>query len=153
MPESELNKKNTIQESCLNLFRIIKRLSKQFDKMQRIILKKQNITPPQLLILRQLWRNDGLPSKELSKITRTSRSTITGVVDTLEKNGFVMRELNPEDRRSWLVKLTKKGKEFQHYTPVMNIRSYYPCIEEDQIDSVIGFLDRLSNCITLPECE
>ena len=38
------------------------------------------------------------------------RSTLTSYLDRLEQRGFVLRELHPDDRRSFLVSLTAKGK-------------------------------------------
>ena len=148
---SELKRNDPVQDKCYKLFRIVKILSKQFDQIQRHVLKELNITPPQFLILRELWKNDGLQSKSLSKITKTSRSTITGVVDTLEKNGFVTRQLNPDDRRSWLVKLTEKGRDFKYYHPDMNVIPYCPYFEQDQMEEVIKFLDNFSKNMVVPE--
>ena len=42
---------------------------------------------------------------------------MTGVIDTMEKNKIVARVNNPEDRRSILVILTKKGKEIYSKMP------------------------------------
>ncbi|MFX1274682.1 MAG: MarR family winged helix-turn-helix transcriptional regulator [Promethearchaeota archaeon] len=148
---SKLNNNELIQNNCYRLFRIVKKLSRQFDTIQRHILKEENITPPQFLILRELWKKDGLQSKQLSKITGTSRSTITGVVDTLEKNGFIHRELNPDDRRSWLVKLTKKGREFQFYNPKMDVVAYCPDVEDEEIKEVNEFLEKFSKNMNIPE--
>jgi DNA-binding MarR family transcriptional regulator len=38
------------------------------------------------------------------------RSTLTNVVDRLEQKKLVRRELNPDDRRSFLVRLTPSGR-------------------------------------------
>jgi len=148
---SELNENDPSQKNCYKLFRIVKKLNKQFDVIQRHILREENITPPQFLILRELWKKDGLKSKFLSKITHTSRSTITGVVDTLERNGFVTRELNPNDRRSWLVKLTKKGRDFKYTNPKMTVSPYCPQVEDEKMIKIIEFLKDFSDNITLPE--
>lgn len=38
-------------------------------------------------------------------------ATLTGIVDTLERDGFVSRQQNPSDRRSVQLTLTDKGRE------------------------------------------
>ena len=38
------------------------------------------------------------------------RSTLTGILDRLEERGLVRRELRPEDRRSFSVHLTARGR-------------------------------------------
>lgn len=39
------------------------------------------------------------------------RSTLTSIIDRLEQRNFVLRELNPNDRRSFIVKLTPLGQK------------------------------------------
>jgi MarR family transcriptional regulator, organic hydroperoxide resistance regulator len=46
---------------------------------------------------------------ELLSATGQRASTLTGVLDRLERRGLVERELNPLDRRSFTVTLTKPG--------------------------------------------
>ena len=46
---------------------------------------------------------------ELSKKLGIDNSTITGLVDRLEREKYVIRESNPEDRRKHLIKITDKG--------------------------------------------
>ncbi|WP_299077240.1 MarR family transcriptional regulator [uncultured Ruegeria sp.] len=38
-------------------------------------------------------------------------STITATADALEKQGYLIRERDPEDRRAWLLVLTERGHE------------------------------------------
>jgi DNA-binding MarR family transcriptional regulator len=38
------------------------------------------------------------------------RSTLTGILDRLEERGLVRRRLRPEDRRSFAVELTARGR-------------------------------------------
>jgi len=46
---------------------------------------------------------------ELQAATGQRASTLTGVLDRLERRGFVGRELNPRDRRSFTITLTDSG--------------------------------------------
>ena len=48
-------------------------------------------------------------SSELADHASVSRATITGLLDTLEKAGFVERNADPRDRRASCVKITPKG--------------------------------------------
>jgi MarR family transcriptional regulator, 2-MHQ and catechol-resistance regulon repressor len=38
------------------------------------------------------------------------RSTLTNIIDRLEQRGFVRRVINPDDRRSFLIRLTAAGR-------------------------------------------
>ena len=49
---------------------------------------------------------------ELAEAAGVARATMTGLVDTLERDGFVKREPDPIDRRMMSVRLTAKGEDF-----------------------------------------
>lgn len=51
---------------------------------------------------------------ELAECAQVSRATITGLLDTLERDGFVRREPDANDRRMVTVNLTKSGERFMH---------------------------------------
>jgi DNA-binding MarR family transcriptional regulator len=46
---------------------------------------------------------------ELADLSHVTRATMTGLIDTLERDGLVKREPDPNDRRMMSVKLTPKG--------------------------------------------
>ena len=48
---------------------------------------------------------------ELVRVFGVKHSTMTSILDRLEDRGLVERKDNPEDKRSWLVGLTKKGEK------------------------------------------
>lgn len=70
-----------------------------------------NITPEHWAILSVLWEKDGLNQAALAERAFKDRPNTTRILDVLERNGFVRREPDPEDRRSWRIYLTKEGKE------------------------------------------
>lgn len=49
---------------------------------------------------------------ELAEMAGVTRATMTGLIDTLERDGFVKREPDPHDRRMMSVNLTSAGEEF-----------------------------------------
>lgn len=51
---------------------------------------------------------------ELAEAAGVTRATMTGLVDTLERDGYVKREPDLEDRRMMSVRLTTKGERFLH---------------------------------------
>jgi MarR family transcriptional regulator, organic hydroperoxide resistance regulator len=48
--------------------------------------------------------------RQLSDRTGTRASTLTGVLDRLENRGYLTRELDPADRRSFRLPLTEAGQ-------------------------------------------
>lgn len=51
---------------------------------------------------------------ELADAAGVTRATMTGLIDTLERDGLVKREPDPDDRRMMSVLLTPKGEKFLH---------------------------------------
>jgi len=51
---------------------------------------------------------------ELAEAAGVTRATMTGLIDTLERDGLVRREPDPDDRRMMSVRLTPKGETFLH---------------------------------------
>ncbi len=72
-------------------------------------LKKESLTLPQLDILVCLGRAKGLTLGEIGERLMVTGGNITGVMDRLEKSGFVFRDRDKEDRRIIRAKLTPKG--------------------------------------------
>ena len=52
----------------------------------------------------------GITVSELAELARVRKQTMAQAVDQLERDGYVERRPNPNDRRSRLVCLTERGK-------------------------------------------
>ncbi|WP_338878954.1 MarR family transcriptional regulator [Achromobacter veterisilvae] len=53
---------------------------------------------------------DGMAPHELAEGAGVTRATVTGLLDGLERDGFLSRKAGKEDRRKVKVKLTAKGR-------------------------------------------
>ncbi len=93
------------------------------DEAFRVVeshLAQHEITQGRFGVLMALWGNcqradceneKPLTPAELADRTGVTRATITGLVDTLERAGFVTRTPHPDDRRMMSVGLTKRGEK------------------------------------------
>ena len=59
-------------------------------------------------ILYELRKSGRMTQKELSDACLIEVTTMSRTLDRLEKMGLIIRENNPECRRSWIIKLTKE---------------------------------------------
>jgi DNA-binding MarR family transcriptional regulator len=75
----------------------------------QLVKEDVKITIAQTGILALLKQNDGRTMTELSQILSIDNSTITGIVDRLEKAGFVKRNADPNDRRVSQIYITPEG--------------------------------------------
>lgn len=64
----------------------------------------------QRLVIQSLGQDAGRPIAAVSQQLGVTPSTMTGLVDRLEEQGFVRRESHPSDRRATLLRLTRKGE-------------------------------------------
>jgi DNA-binding MarR family transcriptional regulator len=68
-------------------------------------------TLPRFDLMAQLERaRQGLKMSELSQRMMVTGGNVTGITDALEKEGLVVREVDPSDRRVFRVKLTAEGQ-------------------------------------------
>ena len=93
----------------------------------------KGVTLPQLYVLSTLMVLGDLTLGELGKQILVSKGNVTPIVDNLEKNGYVIHDRNPKDRRSIWVRLTNKGDDL--------IRE----IITDHEGELVTMLDRLSH--------
>ena len=136
---------------------LIKKIGKQFDQIDQKLFRVcgiSGLTPPQLFILRNVARSEeGMTFKDLAELAHCSRSTITGVVDTMEREKLVYREQNPADRRSILVKLGKEGNrvltQLYQYMPPMkiNVIDFFFKMSPEELQIIVNLLKKLSNSI------
>ena len=92
---------------CFNLGRVMRRVYDYYEQR----LSPFGLTPPQYFVFNALWMGDGIGVGELGERVSLDSSTLTGIIDRMERSGYVERRPNPDDRRSVLVFLTAKGRE------------------------------------------
>lgn len=113
------------------------------------ILKEHGINqinPAQGRILFALWTKDELSISELAKKTQLSKSTLTSMLDRLERAGHITRVRPQKDRRTILLKLTEKDRSLQKvYNKVSEEMTsrFYKEFSYEEIDEFEGYLKRI----------
>lgn len=83
-------------------------------------LSEYDITPSQYGVLNCLWSENGKSSpKQIADSLKLETSTISGILDRMQKKGLVDRIINIENRREILVITTDKGWELKE--PILKI--------------------------------
>ncbi|MEZ4527834.1 MAG: MarR family transcriptional regulator [Desulfobacterales bacterium] len=85
-------------------------------------LTSANIThvkPAYLGVLIALWQEDGLKVIELGRRAGLEPSSMTGLLDRMERDGLAFRSADPNDRRSQLIYLTDEGRNVKK--PVLDV--------------------------------
>ena len=102
--------KVSLKEFAERINDIIPIMIREFAKYQANELSKGKITLPQFLILGFLEKSGEAKMSALAHFMAVSTAAMTGTVDRLVKYGYVMRELEPKDRRVIKIKITLKGR-------------------------------------------
>lgn len=61
-------------------------------------------------VLQALWEEDGLSISDLGEKAHLEKSTMTSLIDRMEKAGLLRRVDHPTDRRAYQIYLTPRGK-------------------------------------------
>jgi MarR family transcriptional regulator, organic hydroperoxide resistance regulator len=70
-----------------------------------------DLTASEINVLANLATGHPLTVGALAAATATRPTTLTSVLDRLDRRGYVAREVDPADRRSFLVSLTGTGQQ------------------------------------------
>ncbi len=80
-------------------------------EIRRRLRERFDISLARFDYMAQLFRyEEGLKMRALSRYLMVTGGNVTGLTDELERDGLVVREASPEDRRAWIVRLTPKGR-------------------------------------------
>ncbi len=118
------------------------------------LLKKyeiEEINSSQGRILFALWEKDNIPISELSQKTQLEKSTLTSMLDRLEKDGFIARMPSKEDRRKIIIQRTEKDRKLQKkYLSVSDEMNnlFYQNFKESEIDDFENYLERILDNLT-----
>lgn len=136
-----------------NVFMSYLRMTQHMSQHFRTHFGRLDLTFPQALVLTVLGQEGPVPISTLAEQTGSANSTVSGVVDRLEKLGLARRERSQTDRRVIYVSATEKYHELRK-TAETNVGDYFDSLlgnlsREDQeliaaaLEKLNGALDRL----------
>ena len=99
--------------SALRIWLRLLTCTQLIEKRVRSGLREQFATTlPRFDLMAQLDRyREGLKMNELSRLLMVTGGNVTAIVDQLEKEGLVERLDEPDDRRAFRIRLTRKGEK------------------------------------------
>jgi DNA-binding MarR family transcriptional regulator len=102
VPDGTRPEVDAIVETLIYLYTESRRLTKG-------MAREVGLTGPQLTVIKLLETFDNLSLSSLSERIRAQNSTVTGIIDRMEREGLVRRERSTVDRRVVHIKLSDKG--------------------------------------------
>lgn len=91
----------------------IKKVSRNIHNYHDKQLSKHGLTTSQVVVLAQLWENDGLTQKEIQEKLEIKPASISGIVDLLVSKGWIIRKTDEKDGRVKRLYITEKSKNIQ----------------------------------------
>jgi len=79
----------------------------------------EKVRPAYLCVMMSLWEEDGLKVIELGKKAGLEPSTMTGLLDRMERDGLVNRTMDPRDRRVLRIYLNETGQNVRD--PILKV--------------------------------
>ena len=107
---------------------LLKQLLIDLQSLFRTQFKKLDLTLSQIILISSI-PIDGIDMTTLSIKIGVDNSTLTRLIDILMKKGIVQKNRSSQDKRSYIISVTKKGELLQSKI-------------EDEIDSFVSKLFR-----------
>ena len=110
-------------------------------------LKAYDITPEQWSVLYHISRTEGMIQRDIAELAEKDHPTTTRILDHLLKKGLIVKQINDEDRRAFLVTMTELGHQLlEQTTPIEHSITVdiQQCMSEDEFESFMKAL-RLIN--------
>jgi DNA-binding MarR family transcriptional regulator len=104
-------------------------LSTESRRITKELARRADLTGPQLTVLKMLEGLGDLSLSDLSERIRAQNSTVTGIIDRMEREGLVVRARSTEDRRVVHIKLTDRGAKIASQIAVEPMEIFRTALE------------------------
>jgi DNA-binding MarR family transcriptional regulator len=133
-------------EAVMNLVRTADVL---FDEIGRL-LRPLNVSAAGGLVLGLLRDHGSMSPSQLGERLIVTRATVTGLVDSLEKRGYVRRSAHPSDRRSQIIELTPAGSDVTQQLRTLihgREKAWFSVLTDDEIRTLIDLTYRIQDSV------
>ena len=134
----------------------IRRLIQASELYTKELNKKYQISAAQLNCILTLNEHGPLPPSKIAQHMMVKSSTVTGVVDRLEKKGLAERLRNSPDRRMITIQLTKSGKKLAQNAPPpiqQKIIDGLKQTEDAKKEQIVSSLNMLTGMLDVQDLE
>jgi DNA-binding MarR family transcriptional regulator len=104
----------------LEFLRLLWAVAHGLESLSKGMTRRLGITGPQRLVVRLVGRFPSITSGQLAQLLHVHPSTLTGVLQRLERRGLLTRQRDGSDRRRALIGLTAEGRRFDVETAGTN---------------------------------
>ncbi|MEL6632475.1 MAG: MarR family transcriptional regulator [Bacteroidota bacterium] len=129
-------------------------LSDIYRKHQEYIKAKHKITGLEMEIIQLVIMEGPQKMKDIGKRFNVKLSTLTSIIDKIEKQRLVKRVNSKEDRRVVFLEVSKKGEKlFDSYRRYLNVIAQMMCrhLGQEHIQALSKGMELMSSYVTSQE--
>ncbi|MBO8164171.1 MAG: MarR family transcriptional regulator [Brevibacillus sp.] len=133
-------------EQALHLYRVFSRAYRSVTEHSLRDIKSHGLHPTEFAVLELLYHKGPQPLQQIGASILLASGSVTYVIDKLEKNGMLIREPCPKDRRVTHATLTQKGRSLMEQifpTHAEVIRLAVSGLDEQEKKQAIALLRKL----------
>ncbi|SMC23104.1 DNA-binding transcriptional regulator, MarR family [Desulfacinum hydrothermale DSM 13146] len=140
-----------VDPTVVHITKRLRQIARELDIHSKHIQETYKITVPQLICLREIHEYGPISLGALTKIVFLNSSTVTGIVDRLEKRNLVRRTRVSKDRRKIHVEITEDGVEFIKNAPTPLQDTFVKRLQqlsEEEVQAILWAIERLVQLLT-----
>ncbi len=143
--------------SGAEISRLIRQIATGYETIFKTRMKEDGLSGPRWRVLLHLYMAEemgkpGISPTELAQARNVSKNTISVLLRSLEEQGLVARAIAPQDRRSFIIQLTDKGRELvQMRSPqhLAFLNELVSGLTPEERDALTGLLRKLYQSLIL----
>lgn len=125
-------------------------LTEVYRKHQAYIKLKYNISALEMEIIQYIVLDGKKKMKEIGEHFQVKLSTLTSIIDKIERQRLVKRANSREDRRVVYLEVARKGMQlYEQYSQYMSVVSQrvYRALDEEQFEALLKGLEHMSEAM------
>jgi|SRR6056297_3349173 len=136
----------------------IRKIVRSINLESKQIQKKYGISIPQLLCLQFLHESGNFQAthKAITRYLELNSSTVTGIINRLQKKGFVARLPKQQDKRTTYISLTSAGEQMLKNSPQLlhtRLSDKLDNISAESIEVISDSLDKIISLLEIQDME
>lgn len=137
---------NDMKRDSLKLLVVMLKASSTIEDLIKKDMKSYGLNPTEFTVLELIYHKGDQPIQKIGEKILLASSSITYVVDNLEKKGYVERVDCSDDRRVKFASITEKGKEFMEETfpkHEKRIEELFSNLSDEEVYEAIELLKKI----------
>jgi DNA-binding MarR family transcriptional regulator len=132
---------------AIHISKSIHKLTRLYSATLEKFLKELKLTKPQGMIIGQIYKEPRTIG-QITEAVQLSYSTVSGIIDRLERDGWLQRVRDKLDRRVIWIQKTEKMDEIHNTLEFYQERFFDTVLadlDSDELDKIIASLDLLNS--------